>query len=102
MANKHQLISKLLAIFASWEEFLAGIDEDEIDVHSQPGKYSISEVLTHLHAWQQVSIARLEAAISNKDPSYPEWLDSADPSYVEDHLDEFNARIQEIHHPESW
>ena len=102
MANKHQLISKLLAIFASWEEFLAGIDEDEIDVHSQPGKYSISEVLTHLHAWQQVSIARLEAAISNKDPSYPEWLESADPSYVEDHLDEFNARIQEINRAESW
>jgi len=102
MTNKHQLISQLLAVFASWEEFLAGIDEDEMDVQPQPGRYSISEVLSHLHAWQQVSIARLEAALFNKDPSFPEWLGSADPSYVEDHLDEFNARIQEIHHAESW
>ena len=102
MANKHQLISKLLAVFASWEEFLAGINEDEMDVQPQPGKYSISELLTHLHAWQQVSIARLEAAVLDKDPSYPEWLDVTDPSYVEQHLDEFNARIQEIHRAESW
>ena len=102
MANKHELISKLLAVFASWEEFLAGVNEDEMTIQPQTGQWSISEVITHLHAWQQVSIAHLEAAAFNKDPSFPEWLDGADPSYAEDHVDEFNARIQEVNRAESW
>lgn len=102
MANKHELISKLLAVFASWEEFLAGINEDQMAVRHQAGQWSISEVITHLHAWQQVSIAHLEAAALNTDPIFPDWLDGADPSYAEDHVDEFNARIQQVHRAESW
>ncbi len=53
-------------------------------------------------AWQQISIARLEAALDNREPKLPSWLGGADPFYAEEHTDEFNAQILERYHMESW
>jgi hypothetical protein len=102
MSNKKELISKLRGVFASWEEFLEGRSEKDITVPAQPGKYSVSEVITHLHAWLELSTARVEAALLNKDPNLPDWLDGADPFYANDHVNGFNARIQEMHRTDSW
>lgn len=102
MANKHELINSLKTVFDSWEALLAGMSEEEITAQPRPGKWSVSEVITHLRSWQQISIARLEAALLNTDPNFPAWLSGADPFYAEDHVDKFNARIQEIHRSESW
>jgi hypothetical protein len=102
MTNKHKLITALRTVFASWEKLLAGMSEQEITAQPCPGKWSVSEVITHLHAWQQISIAHLEAALLKTDPNFPAWLGEADPFYAEDHVDKFNARIQEIQGSQSW
>src|SRR5262245_20349412 len=102
MVNKDKLINSLKTVFDSWEQLLAGMNEEEITAQHRPGKWSVSEVITHLRSWQQISIARLEAALLNTNPNFPAWLGGADPFYAEDHVDTFNAQIQEIHRSESW
>src|SRR5262245_15390782 len=102
MANKHEPINSLKTVFDSWAVLLAGKSEEEITAQPRPGKWSVSEVITQLRSWQQIPIARLKAALLNTDPNFPAWLGGADPFYAEDHVDEFNARIQEIHRSESW
>ena len=101
MANKQKLINDLKAVFDSWEKVLAGMNEIGITARPRPGQYSISEVVIHLHAWQQISIAYVKAA-DNTHPKFPAWLRGADPAYAEDHVDEFNARIQELWRVYSW
>lgn len=102
MAHKQKLINELKAVFDNWEKVLAGMNEVEITAQPRPGQYSISEVVSHLHAWQQISIAYVKAALDNTHPKFPAWLRGADPSYAEDHVDEFNARIQELWRAYSW
>jgi cysteine-S-conjugate beta-lyase len=102
MANKHELINSLRTIFNSWEEVLAGMSEEEITAQPRPRKWSVSEVITHLRAWQQISVAHLEAALLNTEPNFPAWLDGADPFYAENHVDKFNARIQERQRFQPW
>lgn len=102
MTTKRELIDNLRAVFDKWEKLLAGMSEGEITARLDPGKWSISEVITHLWAWQQISIARLEAVRLNTDPQLPAWLGGADPFYAEDHVNDFNARIQETQNGQSW
>jgi len=102
MNKKRELIDDLRKAFADWEALLAGVSESEIIARPGNDKWSISEVITHLCAWQEVSIAHLEAALLNTAPQFPAWLGSADPFYAEDHVDTFNARIQKLHRSQSW
>jgi len=57
--------------------------------------------MAHLMAWQQTSIARLEAACFNTEPVLPIWLAGLDPESEED-LEQFNARIYETYHQQLW
>lgn len=89
-------------MFDSWEEFLARRSEEDVTAKCPASEWSIRDVIAHLRAWQQVSIARLEAALLDREPQFPSWLGGADPFFAEDHADEFNARIYEIHRQRSW
>jgi hypothetical protein len=100
--SKHELIAELRAVFTGWDDLLAGMGEPEVAARSQPGPWSVSDMIAHLKAWQQVSIARLEAALRDAEPEFPAWLGGADPFYAEEHVDDFNARIGEIHRGQSW
>ena len=102
MTTRRELIEDLRTVFQSWEKVLAEASESEITAPLRPGAWSIAEVVTHLCAWQQISIAHVEAVLANSDPRFPAWLDGADPFYAEDHVDVFNARIQEDWRSESW
>ena len=102
MRNKDELLADLDAVFHNWERLLAGKSEAEITARPGPEDWAIRDVIVHLHAWQQVSIARLEAALRDAEPQLPAWLGGADPFFAEDHVDDYNARIQEIHHGQSW
>jgi hypothetical protein len=97
-----ELINNLKTVFDNWEELLGGMSEEEITTQPGPGKWSVSEVITHLRAWQQISIAHLQAALLNTEPDFPAWLVGADPFYAEDHVDRFNTRIQELQRSQSW
>jgi hypothetical protein len=101
MDEKQQMLARLREEFDRWEEVVAGLSEEQITTPHLPANLAIKDVLAHLMAWQQVSIARLEAAQQNKVPHFPKWLEGSDPE-SEAELDQFNARIYGIHHPQSW
>ncbi len=102
MNRKQELLASSRTAFDKWEEILAGRTEQQIIARARPGEWSISDIVAHLTAWQQVSIARLEAALRDSEPEYPAWLGGADPFFAEEHVDDFNARIHALHRDEPW
>lgn len=101
-SNKHELLASLREVFRSWEKLLAAKSEEDITARRGPEDWSISDVIAHLTAWQQVSIARLEAALLETEPEFPAWLAGADPFCAEDNVDDFNSRIYRISRGQSW
>ncbi len=103
MTNARQdLLTGLRTAFDTWETFLSERTEGEITARRRADEWSISDVIAHMMAWQQVSIARLEAALADSEPVYPGWLGGADPFFAEEHVNEFNARVHAIHRDEAW
>ncbi len=103
MNNKAGLITQLKDLFRRWEEQLLTMSEAEITTRQlSPGR-SVKDDVAHLRAWLQVSIARLEAAVSGNDPAYPDWVHGTDPdSDSEEDTQGFNERIYQAHREESW
>jgi hypothetical protein len=101
MDDKQQMLANLKDEFNRWEALLAGMSEEQITTPDPASTWSIQDVIGHLRAWQQVSIARLQAAQLDKEPFYPDWLAGSDPESDED-LDHFNARIYAAHHQRPW
>lgn len=100
MNDKTQIITTIRDEFGRWEDLLAGMSEDQVTVPLIPSNLSIKDVLAHLMAWQQRSIARLEAAQFNREPEFPAWPADLDPE--SDDVDQVNAWIYQIHHEQSW
>ena len=101
MNAKTQILKNLQEEFDLWEELLSGFNERQtlgLILHSN---WSIKDTLAHLMAWQQVSIARFEAAINNTEPVFPSWLGGLDPD-AEENLEQYNARIYETYHALPW
>jgi uncharacterized protein YbjT (DUF2867 family) len=96
------LLASLRAVFNIWEKRLTGCTEDELTAKRRPSDWSLKDVIAHLMAWQQISIARLQAALRDSEPELPAWLDGADPFFAEEHTAEFNARISGIYRDHSW
>jgi hypothetical protein len=102
MSDKRDLIAGLMAVYDDWERLLAAGPGEGMAARRVTSLWTVKDVLVHLTAWQQISIARLQAALAGDDPELPPWLDGADPFYAEDHTREFNARIHARHGGEPW
>ncbi len=102
MTTKQSLIAQLQDIFDRWEQRLHGESEAAAAAPGVYGDWSIQDVLAHLHGWQQISIARVEAALNDTQPAYPDWLGGASPFYVEEHTADFNARIVALYREQPW
>lgn len=101
MDDKASLIASSKQEFNRWEEMLAGIPEDQIMAENRVGTMSIRGIVAHLTTWQQISVARLEAALSNKEPDLLKWTGGLDPD-SEETLDQLNAWIQESRREQAW
>jgi hypothetical protein len=101
MEGKDQIMAQLEDEFDRWENLLAGLHEQDIIARQLPSDLSIKDVMAHLWAWQQLSIARLEASIIDTVPYYP--LDPAglDPDQ-EENLERINAAIHSANLDRSW
>jgi hypothetical protein len=58
-------------------------------------------VIAHLRAWQQRSIARLEAALHSREPDYPAWPERFDPE-EEGQPHDLNAWLYEQSRDKPW
>ncbi len=101
MSDKMQLITMLREEFNRWEELLVGMNEAQVTAPQLPSNLSIKDVIAHLRAWQQLSVARLEAALLNREPEFSTWPAELDPE-SEDDLEQINAWIRETYHEQPW
>ncbi len=64
---------------------------------------SVKDDLAHLWAWQQRSIARMDAARNNRPPEYPAWPAAAGDPDSDDHSpDAINNWIFETNRDRPW
>jgi hypothetical protein len=101
MNMKEHLLAALKEQLNKWEELLDHLSNNQINDFLAPSNWTIKDVLSHLRAWQQRSIARLEAALSDREPIFPNWLPELNPD-LEVNTDQINAWIYETHRDESW
>jgi hypothetical protein len=101
MKDKAKSITLLSEVFERWEALLANLGEARITAPGLPGGWSLKDVIAHLWAWQQLSIARLEAALQEREPEFFLWPEPFDPE-SDDDLDRINAWIYETYHDQPW
>lgn len=102
MNEYQELLTSLRQAHQGWEELLAVRTEAELTAPRLVGAWSIKDVVAHLAAWQQISIARMRAAAEGGAPQHPDWLGGSDPFFAEEHTDDFNQRIYEQKRQEPW
>lgn len=100
MPRKSSTLSALHDEFNRWQTFLSGLSEEQAIVSLADG-LSIRDVIGHLHAWQQLSIARLEAAQRGDEPVYPDWCAGHYPD-DEEYIEQFNATIHDTYRQQPW
>ncbi len=112
--DKKQILNMLKEQFSAWEELLGGMSEEQITGPQLPSNWSVKDVIAHLWAWQQISVARLEAALHNREPQYPQWpayseggaqeqaQEQARSSDPEEDVDQANAWIYEVGRKKAW
>lgn len=101
MADKREIMDQVRGEFERWEELLEGLQDQQITDRLLPADLSIKDVVAHLMAWQQLSLARLEAGLEHRTPQFPAWPPDLDPESDED-LDQVNAWIHEKYLDEPW
>ncbi len=101
MIMKQHILTALSEELDRWEGLLAGLSEQQLTASLQPSAWSIKDVIAHLMAWQQRSMARLEATVLNRQPEFPKWVTDLDPD-SEASPDQTNAFIYETYREQSW
>jgi hypothetical protein len=101
MDDKHSLLIALREEFNRWETLLASLSEAQITAPQLSDSWSIKDVIAHLRAWQQRSIARLEAALHDREPEYPTWPAQFDPE-AEDQPHDLNAWLYTTYRDQPW
>lgn len=101
MNMKEHILAALREQFNSWEELLAGLSEEQLTAPYFDFDWSIKDVIAHLWAWQQISIARLEAGSQDREPEFPKWIVESTDNWEED-ADRVNALTFETQHSKSW
>lgn len=101
MNDKQGILIALREEFDRWEALLSSLSEEQITAPQLADNWSIKDVIAHLRAWQQRSIARLEAALHNRAPEYPAWPAQFDPE-AEDQPHELNAWLYAAYRDQPW
>jgi hypothetical protein len=98
---KGHILAALREQFEHWEELLASLSEEQITVPHFDLGWSIKDVMAHLWAWQQISIARMESGVQDREPEFPRWITSIGEDWEED-ADQVNALTFEHNHKKPW
>lgn len=101
MNMQEHILTALRELFNRWGETLATLSTEQITAPNLPTNWSVKDEIAHLWAWQQRSIARLQAALSNREPVFPQWDPHIDPEDY-DNTDPINAWIYEAYREQPW
>lgn len=100
MNMKDHILAALNEQFVSWEELLAGSSEEQITTPRFDLDWSVKDVLAHLWAWQQISIARMEGGLNDREPELPGWISEIEN--WEENADQVNSVTYKTNHEKSW
>ena len=98
---KGHVLTALREQFDRWEALLEGMSAEQTTALLSPSYWSTKDVIAHLMAWHQRSIARVEAAVLSREPVFPTWLPDVDPD-SNDSADETNAWLYEAYRAQTW
>lgn len=101
MNMKEHILAALREQFDSWEELLASLGEKQITAPHFDFDWSIKDVMAHLWAWQQISIARMQAGAQDQEPEFPKWVADIGEDW-EENADRVNALTYETNHEKPW
>jgi hypothetical protein len=101
MNMKEHILAALREQFERWEKLLSNLADEEINAPHFDLDWSIKDVMAHLGAWQQISIARLESGVRGREPDYPQWVLTIGEDWEED-SDRVNALTYEKNHKKPW
>ncbi len=101
MTMREHILAALHEQFERWDAMLAAVSAEQATARNQPDAWSLSDEVVHLWAWQQRSIARLEAAHADREPVFPEWLAGVDPD-AEGQADPVNTWVITHYRDRSW
>ncbi|OGO26266.1 MAG: hypothetical protein A2136_09400 [Chloroflexi bacterium RBG_16_54_11] len=99
--GKGQILAALTDVFNRWQKLLSNMSEEQFTAPLVPSQWSVKDVIAHLWSWQQVSVARMQAALQGKDPEYPGWWERFGPDPEED-VDRTNAWLYEASRDKAW
>jgi hypothetical protein len=101
MNMKQHILAALQEVFDDWEARLAGLSEAQITQPPAPSRLSAKDEIAHLMAWQQRTLARVDAVRLDREPQFPQWPAALDP---EDYAntDPVNAWIYETYRDQPW
>ncbi len=100
MTDKVELMTLLRDEYQRWDALLHKLSEDQILTPMSPSHWTIKDLMAHLRAWQQRTVARMEAGLHQRDPQFPAWPEDLDPDAHD--VDQINAWIYDQHRHESW
>lgn len=101
MNLKEHILTALREEYNRWEELLAGLSESQVAAPLLPSEWTTRDVVAHLRAWQQRSIARLEAALQDREPVFPQWNPQVEPDSDGD-TDRVNDWIYQANRERPW
>ena len=98
MTTKAEAISEMKQEFQAWQTLISQWDAE---AHGSNPERTLQDTLGHVMAWQQRSIARMEAAANGTEPVFILWPPEMETD-DDDCLVDINAWIQELYHDWSW
>ncbi len=101
MDEKQQLLASLTEEFHRWGQLLANLSEEQIVAPNFRFNRTVKDIVAHLTAWQALSIARLQAALLEREPEFHRWPQSLDPESKTD-LERINDWIYDTYLDHSW
>jgi hypothetical protein len=101
MNMKEHILAAMREQFELWDELLSSLSEREVTAQRFDLDWSIKDVVAHLWAWQQISIARMEGGVLDREPEYPGWIVDSMEDWEED-ADRVNALTFEKYHEKPW
>jgi hypothetical protein len=101
MTEKTRIIKVLRDELNRWEALLAGLTETQVTAPNLDATWAIKDVMAHLWAWQLRTIARVEAAVENHEPVFPDWPKNLDPE-VRGQPHQLNAWLYESNRDKPW
>ena len=101
MNMKEHILAALREQFERWEELLSTFSEEQLTAPRFDLNWSIKDVMAHLWAWQQISVARLEGGVNDREPDYPKWIVESIENW-EENADRVNALTFERNHEKLW